>query len=178
MIIEPLVAFALTSLIGLEREIQGKSAGLRTQAIVGTSAALILLVNKYGFQDVPSPGTVEVDPSRVAAQIVSGIGFLGAGLIFAPVARRLNARLRGTVQLHLTYIDNLGVMRQVLQICDRHHWQLTELSGDRPSETAVDTAGQVGVTMTLTGSGILAANTLLAQIKGVTALRQLDEAAE
>lgn len=178
MTIELLAAFALTSLIGLELEIQGKSAGLRTQAIVGTSAALILLVSKYGFQDVLSPGTVEVDPSRVAAQIVSGIGFLGAGLIFAPVARRLNARLRGTVQLHLTYIDNLGVMRQVLQICDRHYWQLTELSGDGPSETAVDTAGQVGVTMTLTGSGILAANTLLAQIKGVTALRQLDEAAE
>ncbi|STZ62171.1 Mg2+ transporter-C (MgtC) family protein [Mycolicibacterium tokaiense] len=80
-IIELLVAFALTALIGLEREIQGKSAGLRTQAIVGTSAALILLVSKYGFHDVLVAGTVEVDPSRVAAQIVSGIGFLGAGLI-------------------------------------------------------------------------------------------------
>ena len=80
-IIELFVAFGLTSLIGLEREIQGKSAGVRTQTIVGTAAALIMLVSKYGFFDVLSAGTVVVDPSRVAAQIVSGIGFLGAGII-------------------------------------------------------------------------------------------------
>jgi putative Mg2+ transporter-C (MgtC) family protein len=80
-LVELFVAFALTALIGLEREIQGKSAGLRTQTIVGTAAALILLVSKYGFQDVTVNGLVEVDPSRVAAQIVSGIGFLGAGII-------------------------------------------------------------------------------------------------
>src|SRR4029079_6985764 len=80
-IIELFVAFGLTALIGLERELQGKSAGIRTQTIVGTAAALILLVSKYGFTDVLVAGTVEVDPSRVAAQIVSGIGFLGAGII-------------------------------------------------------------------------------------------------
>ena len=74
-------AFGLTTLIGLERTIQGKSAGLRTQTIVGTSAALIMLISKYGFADVIVAGTVVLDPSRVAAQIVSGIGFLGAGLI-------------------------------------------------------------------------------------------------
>lgn len=80
-LVELVVAFGLTALIGLEREIQGKSAGLRTQTIVGTSAALILIISKYGFGDVLNAGTVVVDPSRVAAQIVSGIGFLGAGLI-------------------------------------------------------------------------------------------------
>jgi putative Mg2+ transporter-C (MgtC) family protein len=80
-IIELLSAFGLTSLIGLERTIQGKSAGLRTQTIVGTSAALILLISKYGFGDVLKTGAVELDPSRIAAQIVSGIGFLGAGII-------------------------------------------------------------------------------------------------
>jgi putative Mg2+ transporter-C (MgtC) family protein len=80
-LVELLVAFGLTALIGLEREIQGKSAGLRTQTIVGTASALILIVSKYGFFDVLNAGTVVVDPSRVAAQIVSGIGFLGAGLI-------------------------------------------------------------------------------------------------
>ncbi len=80
-LVELVVAFGLTGLIGIEREIQGKSAGLRTQAIVGTSAALILIISKYGFGDVLAAGTVMVDPSRVAAQIVSGIGFLGAGLI-------------------------------------------------------------------------------------------------
>jgi uncharacterized membrane protein YhiD involved in acid resistance len=73
--------FLLTALIGLEREIQGKSAGLRTQAIVATSAALIVLISKYGFGDVLTVGTIVLDPSRVAAQVVSGIGFLGAGLI-------------------------------------------------------------------------------------------------
>ena len=80
-IVELFVAFGLTALIGLERELQGKSAGIRTQTIVGTAAALILLVSKYGFTDVLTPDLVVVDPSRVAAQIVSGIGFLGAGII-------------------------------------------------------------------------------------------------
>ena len=56
-IVELFVAFGLTALIGLEREIQGKSAGLRTQTIVGTAAALILLVSKYGFPDVLVAGT-------------------------------------------------------------------------------------------------------------------------
>jgi putative Mg2+ transporter-C (MgtC) family protein len=80
-LLELVAAFGLTTLIGLERTIQGKSAELRTQTIVGTSAALIMLISKYGFADVIVAGTVVLDPSRVAAQIVSGIGFLGAGLI-------------------------------------------------------------------------------------------------
>lgn len=75
------LAFGLSSLIGLERQVRGKSAGLRTQAIVGTASALIVLISKYGFADVLADGRVVLDPSRVAAQIVSGIGFLGAGLI-------------------------------------------------------------------------------------------------
>ena len=80
-LIELLAAFALTTLIGMERTIQGKSAGLRTQTIVGTSSALVLLISKYGFGDVLTGNTVVLDPARVAAQIVSGIGFLGAGII-------------------------------------------------------------------------------------------------
>jgi len=78
---ELLLAFALSALIGLERQLRGRSAGLRTQAIVGTSAALFMLVSKYGFTDVLTGSHISLDPSRVAAQIVSGIGFLGAGLI-------------------------------------------------------------------------------------------------
>lgn len=74
-------AFGLTTLIGLERTIQGKGAGLRTQTIVGTSSALILLISNYGFGDVLAAGTIVLDPPRVAAQIVSRIGFLGAGII-------------------------------------------------------------------------------------------------
>ncbi|MEU6559788.1 MgtC/SapB family protein [Nocardia nova] len=78
---ELLLAFALSSVIGVERQFRGKSAGLRTQTIVGTASALFLIVSKYGFGDVLVSDSVELDPSRVAAQVVSGIGFLGAGLI-------------------------------------------------------------------------------------------------
>src|SRR4051812_14816837 len=76
------VAFGLSSLIGLERELRQKSAGLRTHTLVGVGAAVFMLVSKYGFSDVVTPGTVNLDPSRVAAQVVSGIGFIGAGVIF------------------------------------------------------------------------------------------------
>ncbi|HEY9414643.1 MAG TPA: MgtC/SapB family protein [Pseudonocardia sp.] len=78
---ELMLAFALSSVVGLEREFRGKSAGMRTHCIVGTASALMMLVSKYGFGDVVSQGLVNLDPSRVAAQIVSGVGFLGAGLI-------------------------------------------------------------------------------------------------
>ncbi len=76
------LAFGLSALIGLEREVRQKSAGLRTHTLVGVAAALIVLVSKYGFSDVLVKNQIVLDPSRVAAQIVSGIGFLGAGLIF------------------------------------------------------------------------------------------------
>jgi putative Mg2+ transporter-C (MgtC) family protein len=78
---ELLIALALSAAIGLEREIRQKSAGLRTHTLVGFASALIMLVSKYGFTDVLGDHVV-IDPSRVAAQIVSGIGFIGGGLIF------------------------------------------------------------------------------------------------
>lgn len=76
------LALLLSALIGLEREMRQKDAGIRTHTLVGVGAALFMLVSKYAFYDVVQPGHVLLDPSRVAAQIVSGIGFLGAGLIF------------------------------------------------------------------------------------------------
>ena len=76
------LAFVLSALIGLEREMRQKSAGLRTYTLVGFSSALIMLVSKYGFTDIIESGRVVLDPSRVAAQIVSGIGFIGGGVIF------------------------------------------------------------------------------------------------
>jgi putative Mg2+ transporter-C (MgtC) family protein len=78
---ELLLAFVFSALIGLEREIRQKSAGLRTYTLVGVSAALFMLISKYGFMDVLANGRVVVDPARVAAQIVSGIGFIGGGVI-------------------------------------------------------------------------------------------------
>jgi putative Mg2+ transporter-C (MgtC) family protein len=75
------LAFGLTTLIGLERSWSNKAAGLRTHTLVGVGAALFVIVSKYGFSDVTGP-SVSFDPSRVAAQVVTGIGFLGGGLIF------------------------------------------------------------------------------------------------
>lgn len=76
------IAFVLSCAIGIEREIRQKAAGLRTYTIVGLGAALFTLVSKFGFSDVVVTGQVELDPSRVAAQIVSGLGFIGGGVIF------------------------------------------------------------------------------------------------
>ena len=75
------LAFLLSALIGLERELRQKSAGLRTLTIVGFASALFMLISKYGFFDVAGPG-VSIDPSRMAAQVVSGLGFIGGGLVF------------------------------------------------------------------------------------------------
>lgn len=76
------LSLVLATAVGLEREVSAKSAGLRTHALVGLGAAVFMLVSKYGFDDLLSTNHVALDPSRVAAQIVSGIGFIGGGLIF------------------------------------------------------------------------------------------------
>ena len=76
------LALVLSTVIGLERELRQKSAGLRTYTLVGLGSALFLLVSEFGFFDTLSEENVVLDPSRVAAQIVSGIGFIGGGLIF------------------------------------------------------------------------------------------------
>jgi putative Mg2+ transporter-C (MgtC) family protein len=93
------LAFVLSAAIGLEREIRKKSAGLRTYTVVGTTAALFLLISKYGFTDVLVDGKIVLDPSRVAAQIVTGIGFIGAGLIFVRGDRVAGLTTAATVWL-------------------------------------------------------------------------------
>ena len=75
------LAFVLSAVIGLERQRRFKSAGLRTHTLVGVGSAVFTLVSAYGFASVAGRSTA-VEPSRIAAQIVSGIGFLGAGVIF------------------------------------------------------------------------------------------------
>ncbi|GHF34622.1 putative magnesium transport MgtC family protein [Streptomyces mashuensis] len=76
------LALLLSSLIGLERELQQKSAGLRTHTLVGVGSALFMEVSIHGFGALPELSASRLDGSRVAAQIVSGIGFIGGGLIF------------------------------------------------------------------------------------------------
>lgn len=76
------VAVVLSLVIGLEREFNQKSAGLRTHTLVGLGAALFMVISKYGFTDISGETGYSLDGSRVAAQVASGVGFLGAGLIF------------------------------------------------------------------------------------------------
>jgi putative Mg2+ transporter-C (MgtC) family protein len=77
------IAAALTGAVGLEREFRERAAGLRTHIMVGVGSALFTLVSAYGFNAFLQSGAnvVRADPSRIAAQIVTGIGFLGAGAI-------------------------------------------------------------------------------------------------
>lgn len=75
------LAGALGGLIGLERQLRAKDAGLRTHILVGIGSAMFMIVSKYGFEDLLTLEHVSFDPSRVAAQVVSGMGFLGAGTI-------------------------------------------------------------------------------------------------
>ncbi len=75
------VAAVLGSVIGIERERLAWVAGLRTHMLVCVGSALMMIVSAYGFSDVLGAEHVVLDPSRIAAQVVSGIGFLGAGTI-------------------------------------------------------------------------------------------------
>jgi putative Mg2+ transporter-C (MgtC) family protein len=77
-----LLATLFAGLVGLERERRTWAAGMRTHMLVGLGAALFMIVSSFGFSDIMKNPNVSLDPSRVAAQVVSGIGFLGAGTIF------------------------------------------------------------------------------------------------
>jgi putative Mg2+ transporter-C (MgtC) family protein len=83
MLIRLLAAAALGSLIGFERERLLWAAGIRTHMLVCVGSCLIMIVSQYGFSNIMTHQNVVLDPSRIAAQVVSGIGFLGAGAILA-----------------------------------------------------------------------------------------------
>ncbi|GLG00722.1 methyltransferase [Alicyclobacillus hesperidum subsp. aegles] len=76
-----LLAGVLGAAIGVERKVHYKQAGMRTHFVVAVGSALMMIVSKYAFADVIHNHTIVLDPSRIAAQVVSGIGFLGAGVI-------------------------------------------------------------------------------------------------
>ena len=92
-----LMAALLGSVIGFERERLNWAAGLRTHMLVCVGASLMMMVSAFGFADALTQKNVVLDPSRVAAQVVSGIGFLGAGSIL----------LRGEVVRGLTTAASL-----------------------------------------------------------------------
>ncbi|RVU71507.1 MULTISPECIES: MgtC/SapB family protein [Lactobacillus] len=76
-----IIAAVCGGAIGYERAIQRKSAGVRTHIVVAIASALFMIVSKYGFADILNMHNIALDPSRIAAQIVTGISFIGAGTI-------------------------------------------------------------------------------------------------
>lgn len=80
-IIRITLAAVFGGVIGMEREYRAKEAGFRTHFLVGMGAAIFMVLSKYGYDDVVKEELVRLDPSRIAAQVVSGIGFIGAGCI-------------------------------------------------------------------------------------------------
>jgi putative Mg2+ transporter-C (MgtC) family protein len=97
------LAALLGGAIGFERERLSWAAGLRTHMLVSVGACLFMIVSSYGFMDVLDHEHVSLDPSRVAAQVVSGIGFLGAGSIL----------LRGEIVRGLTTAASLWTVAAV-----------------------------------------------------------------
>ncbi|BDF04382.1 MgtC/SapB family protein [[Clostridium] hylemonae] len=75
-------AAACGAVIGYERESHMKSAGIRTHAIVALASSLMMVLSKYGFYDILAREHIGLDPSRIAAGVVTAVGFLGAGVIF------------------------------------------------------------------------------------------------
>src|SRR5947209_7989889 len=89
MIFRLALAIVLGSIVGMERERGERSAGMRTHALVALGSAVFMLVSAYGMSALASgslspnaQSALRIDPFRIAAQVVSGIGFLGAGMIF------------------------------------------------------------------------------------------------
>ena len=103
MILRLLLAALLGSFIGFERERLSWAAGLRTHMLVCVGSALVMIVSAFGFADVLGTPHVDLDPSRIAAQVVSGIGFLGAGAIL----------LRGEIVRGLTTAASLWAVAAI-----------------------------------------------------------------
>lgn len=82
LIIRIILAGVCGGIIGVERTLRQKDAGFRTHIIVAIGASLMMIISKYGFLDIVFLDSVQVDVSRVASNIITGISFLGAGMIF------------------------------------------------------------------------------------------------
>ncbi len=109
------VAAALGGAIGFERELREREAGLRTHMLVSVGSALFTIVSAYGFTSFLESGAsvVRADPTRIAAQIVTGIGFLGAGAII-----RMGLSVRG-----LTTAASLWVVAAIGMAAGAGYWE-------------------------------------------------------
>lgn len=95
-------AAILGGIIGLEREYRAKEAGFRTHFLVALGSALFMIVSAYGFSDAMNNELQRWDVSRVAAQVVSGIGFIGAGTIIFRKAENIVSGLTTAAGLWVT----------------------------------------------------------------------------
>ena len=121
LILRLFTALLLGGAIGLERERQERAAGLRTVTMVSLGSCLFTLLSLYGFGALADPGApvnLRADPSRVAAQIVTGIGFLGAGTIF----------LRKDLVRGLTTAATIWISACLGLTCGAGQWQLALLA--------------------------------------------------
>jgi putative Mg2+ transporter-C (MgtC) family protein len=163
-----LLALVLGGLIGLERESHGRPAGFRTHILVSLGAALVMLLSVYAFSNVNArlpPGGFTYDPGRLAAQVVSGIGFLGAGTIM-----REGVTVRGlTTAASLWVVAGIGmavgvgsyfpaIVTTLLVVVTLFFLSKLEkwlISGKRDTLVLeiTDAPGQLGVIASLLGAG-------------------------
>ena len=140
------VAAILGGLIGLEREYRAKEAGFRTHFLVALGSALFMIVSAYGFSDVPFDDmTSRWDVSRIAAQVVSGIGFIGAGTIIFRKAENIVSGLTTAAGLWVTaaiglacgggmYVLSIGCTLMVLIGLEAFNFLLHKIDKKRPKE--------------------------------------------
>ncbi len=106
LILRVLAAAGLSGVIGLEREMHGRPAGLRTHVLVGIGAALVMASGEAVVQLVAARAGIQIDPGRIAAGVITGIGFLGAGTII-----RVGDWIRGlTTAASIWYVAALGIV--------------------------------------------------------------------
>jgi putative Mg2+ transporter-C (MgtC) family protein len=104
IILRTALALVVGALMGYQRTIEKKPAGIRTHALAAIAGCYVMIVSAYSFQDFPGPK----DPARWAAQFISGIGFLGAGVIWKMTEGKTRG-LTTAVIVYLTAMFGLGL---------------------------------------------------------------------
>lgn len=106
LILRVLVSAGLSAVIGFERELHGRPAGLRTHVLVGIGSALVMASGEAVVQLVAARTGIQIDPGRIAAGVITGIGFLGAGTII-----RVGDWIRGlTTAASIWYVAAIGIV--------------------------------------------------------------------
>ena len=145
------------TIIGLDREYREKEAGFRTHFLVSLGSALMMIVSQYGFSEILTHDGVSLDPSRIAAQVVSGIGFIGAGTIIFnhQIVRGLTtaASLWATAGIGLTAgagMSWLALAATILTLVALEGWSLVFRSlGSRRMVVVFSASDRTGVADTL-----------------------------